>query len=195
MKARAFALVVAAVACGDSPVAPRPDGCGEMYPPQETSPYVLPYSPGESFVVGQGNCSDGSHHPSSLVRFAYDFLMPVGTPVVASRDGVVLLVEEGFTDGTRVAGQENYINVTHDDGTIAAYVHLTKAGALVEVGDRIAQGQWIGLSGDTRSSTEPHLHFHVQACSGCATLPLTFRNTRPHPRGLVTGESYLAAPW
>ena len=153
---------------------------------------MLPYPPGRSFVVGQGNCTDGSHSPSSLVRFAYDFLMPIGTFVVAARDGTVLLVEERFTDGTRRDGEENYVNVTHDDGTIAAYVHLTRGGALVEVGERVSRGQVIGLSGDTGSSSEPHLHFHVQACSGCPTVPVTFRNTRPHPRGLVDGESYRA---
>jgi murein DD-endopeptidase MepM/ murein hydrolase activator NlpD len=129
-----------------------------------------------------------------LVQFAYDFLVPTGTPIVAARGGRVLLVEERFPDGTRVAGQENYINILHDDGTIAAYVHLTTDGALVQVGDAVEQGDVIGVSGDSGSSSEPHLHFHVQACSGCPTAPIVFRNTRPHPRGLLTGETYRADP-
>jgi murein DD-endopeptidase MepM/ murein hydrolase activator NlpD len=118
--------------------------------------------------------------------------MPVNTPVVAARSGTVFLVEERFTDGTRRAGEENYVNVLHADGTLAGYVHFTQNGALVEVGQSVVQGQVIGLSGDSGSSTEPHLHFHVQGCDGCATVPVTFRNTRSHPTGLVTGESYTA---
>jgi murein DD-endopeptidase MepM/ murein hydrolase activator NlpD len=118
--------------------------------------------------------------------------MPIGTPVVASRAGEVILVEERFADGTRIPGQENYVNVRHGDGTIAGYVHLTTGGAFVSVGDSVAQGEILGLSGDSGSSSEPHLHFHVQACFGCSTEAVTFRNTRPHPRGLVTGERYTA---
>jgi murein DD-endopeptidase MepM/ murein hydrolase activator NlpD len=165
--------------------------CGP-YPPQATSAYVLPYQVGQIYTVGQGNCSRGSHEGRSLARHAYDFLMPVGIPVIASRAGVVFLVEDRFGDGNRTPGQENFINVRHADDSIAAYVHLTQDGALVEVGDAVAQGDLIGLSGDTGNSSAPHLHFHVQECAGCATLPITFRNTRPHPGGLVEGEQYAA---
>jgi murein DD-endopeptidase MepM/ murein hydrolase activator NlpD len=187
-------LIALAFGCS-SPAAPDRSGCGEGYPPQVSSPYVLPYPPGLAFRVGQGNCSDGSHAPDTLVRYAYDFLMPIGTSVVAARAGVVILVEERYEDANRRSGQENYVNVEHEDGTIAAYVHLTRDGALVDVGERVEQGQPLGLSGDTGSSSEPHLHFHVQACRGCATVPVTFRNTRPHPRGLQAGEVYAAEPY
>lgn len=127
-----------------------------------------------------------------LVQYAYDFLMPVGTHVIAAREGKILLVEERFDDGTRISGQENYINILHSDGSIAAYVHLTKNGALVAVNDIVNQGEWIGFSGDSGISSEPHLHFHVQACDGCSTVPVTFRNTGPHPNGLMQGKCYTA---
>lgn len=120
--------------------------------------------------------------------------MPVGTPVRAARGGVVLLTEDRYEDGTRRPGEENYVNVLHADGSLAGYVHLTRGGALVEVGESLVQGQLMGLSGDSGSSSEPHLHFHIQGCNGCGTVPVTFRNTRPHPEGLVTGESYTAEP-
>ncbi|HJS58461.1 MAG TPA: M23 family metallopeptidase, partial [Vicinamibacteria bacterium] len=148
-----------------------------------------------AYVVGQGNCGSSSHAAGTIVQYAYDVLMPIGTPVLAARSGTVFLVEERFVDGTRRPGEENYINVLHQDGTLAGYVHLTQNGALVAGGDSVVQGQMIGLSGDTGSSTEPHLHFHVQGCSGCATVPVTFRNTRPHPSGLVVGETYRAEPF
>jgi hypothetical protein len=59
--------------------------------------------------------------------------MPIATAVVAARSGTVFLVEERFSDSTRRAGEENYINVLHSDGTLAGYVHLTRNGALVDV--------------------------------------------------------------
>jgi murein DD-endopeptidase MepM/ murein hydrolase activator NlpD len=168
--------------------------CGP-YPHQETSQYVLPYNVGQEYTVSQGNCSEGSHAPATYAKYAYDFLMPIGTPVIASRDGLVLLVEERYTDSNRIPGQENYINIIHLDSTIAGYVHLTQNGAFVAIGDTVKKGDVIGLSGDTGSSSEPHLHFHVQQCLGCPTIPVTFKNTRNHPNGLMAGESYLAMPF
>jgi murein DD-endopeptidase MepM/ murein hydrolase activator NlpD len=188
-------MLLAVHACGSGGSAGAGAGamlCGP-YPAQAASPYVLPYPVGQSFVVGQGNCSSNNSHAfGTITQYAYDFLMPIGTPIVAARDGTVLLVEERWVDGNRTPGQENYINVTHADGSIAGYVHLTQFGALVAVGDAVRRGDQIGVSGDTGQSTAPHLHFHVQRCSGCETVALTFLNTRPHPNGLVEGQSYTA---
>jgi murein DD-endopeptidase MepM/ murein hydrolase activator NlpD len=190
----ATVALLASLGAGCGAVAPSPAGCSGPYPDQAVSAYVLPWRVGEAYRVGQGNCGPGSHAPGSVVQYAYDFLMPVGTPVVAAREGTVLLVQESFADGTRVAGQENYVNVVHADGSIAGYVHLIRDGAFVQVGQTVARGEVIGLSGDSGSSSEPHLHFHVQACDGCGTVPVVFGNTRPHPHGLVAGEVYAAEP-
>jgi murein DD-endopeptidase MepM/ murein hydrolase activator NlpD len=165
--------------------------CGP-YSAQSNTPYVLPFQVGQAYELSQGNCASGSHAPGTIVQHAYDFRMPIGTPVVASREGTVLLVQERFDDGNRTPGEENFINIVHADDTIAAYVHLTRDGAHVAVGDAVQRGDLIGSSGDTGSSTEPHLHFHVQRCAGCETVPVTFLNTRPHPDGLVEGENYAA---
>jgi murein DD-endopeptidase MepM/ murein hydrolase activator NlpD len=198
---RCSAIGIVLLAACSSPT--NPDGvgarwvwrenCPGAYPPQETSPYVLPYEPGQSFVVGGGNCG-GGHRLGTWEQYAYDIQMPIGTRLVAARDGEVIRVEERFANGTRISGQENGIEVRHTDGTIAGYWHLTTNGALVEVGDRVEQGQIIALSGDSGNSLLPHLHFEVlQGCSFfCSSIPVTFRNTRPHPRGLIKGESYRA---
>ncbi|MFT6301896.1 MAG: hypothetical protein ACI9XK_001481 [Granulosicoccus sp.] len=72
--------------------------CAGEYEEQSFSEYVLPYAIGQSYLVGQGNCTDGSHESGSDQAYAYDFDMLVGTPVVASRSGEVLEVEERFID-------------------------------------------------------------------------------------------------
>lgn len=165
-------------------------GCEGGYSDQRTSEYILPYSIGSAFIVGQGNCTDGSH--SDDQKYAYDFDMPIGTPIVASRAGTVLAIEERYEDSTQVSGEENFVLIEHDDGTVAGYFHLTQDGALVEEGDDVALGEMIGLSGDSGDSTEPHLHFEVLECQDCDSLPVNFSNTRAHTNGLVDEEYYEA---
>jgi murein DD-endopeptidase MepM/ murein hydrolase activator NlpD len=187
-------LLLACVACGEggasAPTGASPAGCGP-YPAQEQSPYVLPYAAGTAHVVSQGNCTNGSHSVGSQNQYAYDFRMPIGTGIVAARSGTVSRLVEEYQDGDNTSGHENQIWVRHGDGTAAAYLHLTRDGALLEVGDSVSAGQVIALSGNTGASTEPHLHFAI-VVSGPGAVPTTFRNTRPHPNGLAQGEPYSA---
>jgi murein DD-endopeptidase MepM/ murein hydrolase activator NlpD len=167
------------------------ENCPVAYPPQESSPYVLPYQVGQSFVVA-GNCSTSDHTRFTWNQYAYDFIMPMRTPVVAARDGRVIRLDVHFADNTGIDYEENYLQLRHADGTTTWYIHLTKDGALVAVGDLVAQGQIIALSGNSGESARPHLHFQVDSACDCTSIPATFRNTRPHPHGLVGGESYRA---
>ena len=167
------------------------------YPAWQTSAYALPYPPGRSYVVMQGNCGGFSHTPGSSLTFAYDFLMPIGEVVTAARGGRVVVVEESYADGDNERGHENGVLVDHGDGTVGAYVHFTQDGAAVEAGDEVAAGDTLGLSGNTGFSTEPHLHFDVRVgCEAegapCETRPVTFHNTAANPRGLVQGGVYTA---
>jgi murein DD-endopeptidase MepM/ murein hydrolase activator NlpD len=162
--------------------------CQKGYLNQSTSLYILPYSVGDSFVVGQGNCTDGSH--SEDQSYAYDFDMPIGTIITASRSGTVLVVVDNFNENNQTPGQENYIIIEHKDSTISGYYHITLNGALVEVGSVVSQGDQIALSGNTGDSTEPHLHFEVATEEDGDTIPVNFRNTRIHSFGLNEYESY-----
>jgi murein DD-endopeptidase MepM/ murein hydrolase activator NlpD len=111
------------------------------------------------------------------------------------RDGKVALLEEGFTDGDHGLEEGNYVVVLHNDETVAVYGHLTHDGVLVEIGSRVKQGDTIALSGASGASEKPHLHLHVaQRSNPDNTLPITFRNTRPNPRGPQRGEVYEALP-
>lgn len=193
-------VLLGGTACGGagpSDISPDPvpkhlAHCGDAFPQRASSPYILPWPVGLSFNVGQANCTNGSHASDDFDRFAYDFDMPIGTDILASRGGTVFSLEERFLDGNRTSGEENFVNVLHDDGSGGVYHHLTHDGVLVDVGTGVTQGQVIARSGDTGDSTEPHLHFQVDACYDCASAPVTFRNTRPHPDGLVEGEFYRA---
>lgn len=172
--------------------------CGRSFGDPDSSEYVLPFPPGRSYEINQGYCPPNpawGHHR----WFAYDFRMPVGDTVVASRAGQVLFVEERWPDGTRICGQENYVYVGHPDGTVMQYVHLTTGGAFVVPGARVEAGQPLGLSGDSGCSSGPHLHvalFRDGTDFGRrATLPLNYRNADGplnERGGLVQGARYRA---
>jgi len=116
-------------------------------------------------------------------RYAVDFATPVGTPVLAARDGVVMQLEAGFDrtglDRDRYAGRANFVRILHDDGSMALYAHLKAGGVLVRAGQRVLAGQQIGLSGNTGYTTGPHLHFVVQVNRGMRLLSLPFRMVGP----------------
>jgi murein DD-endopeptidase MepM/ murein hydrolase activator NlpD len=175
-----------------------PDGdAPEICADHGNSRFVLPYPIGESYVCLQGYVGGVNHH-SEILRYAVDFSMPIGSLVTAARDGVVVFIEEGFEDGVYGIGTDNLVVLRHDDGTHSRYVHLTKNGALVELDQTVLQGEPVGLSGDSGQSRAPHLHFDVTRGEGTRdsqTIPVCFKNARPHPRGLETGASYTALPY
>lgn len=196
-KLTAIAMALTLAACGGGSggqVFVPTASCGP-YPAQATSPYVLPYEVGSSYRVSQGNCSDGSHRSGTPDQYGYDFVMPIGTLLIATRAGTVTRIVDTFMDGTGVPGEENVVGITHDDGSVALYFHLAQNGAMVTMQQAVNQGDVIALSGNSGNSTEPHLHFIVDGpagTGGVGTLPVTFANTDPHPNGLVAGRFYPA---
>jgi len=81
-----------------------------------------------------------------------DLRSPMGNPVKATADGVVILVGDHY-----YAGESVYID--HGNGVVSMYFHLSKP--IVKEGDKVQRGQAIGLSGMTGRATGPHLHFSV----------------------------------
>lgn len=85
-----------------------------------------------------------------------DLPAPVGTPVYAPVDGVVTRIDRDGIDRGVVNG-----NCVHmqGEGYGMAFLHLSRVD--VAVGDRVVQGEQLGLVGTTGRSTGPHLHFQV----------------------------------
>ncbi len=125
----------------------------------DSARYVIPFGGRAPRMLTQRGNGGFSHRG----RIAYDFRMPVGTPILAAREGVVAFVVDEYEKGGRrrsLAGKANRIGIAHPDGTISLYVHLRK-GAVVETGQHVVAGQHIGYSGNTGYTTGPHLHFEV----------------------------------
>lgn len=196
---QAFCFVLLLTYCtSDAPliVAPLAPSCAEAtYPDPPTSPYALPYPVGTAYRVTLANCAKSSHGRDSPDRFAYDFDLPIGAIITATRGGRVVFVEDRYEDGDVGLEKTNYIAIHHGDSTFARYAHLTHKGSFVNVGDKVKRGQPIGRSGNTGLSGFPHLHFDVTTgCYAflCETIPVTFRNTTSSPNGLLQGETYRA---
>ena len=140
-----------------------------------------------------GHCGGSYHSAGQPDQYAIDFNMTIGTTITASREGQVVYVEESGQDG---GFPYNLVIISHSDGTFAQYMHLTKDGAAVAIGQRVAQGDVIGYSGNTGLAGYPHLHF-VATKKGSfrypyESFPTTFKNTLPNERSLLSGVQYPA---
>lgn len=82
-----------------------------------------------------------------------DLAVAEGTPVYAADNGKVIVAEDSGN------GYGNYIIIDHQNGFKTLYGHNSEL--LVSVGDIVAKGDKIALSGNTGNSTGPHLHFEV----------------------------------
>jgi murein DD-endopeptidase MepM/ murein hydrolase activator NlpD len=76
-----------------------------------------------------------------------------GTPVLSTADGKIVRVEY------KKGGYGRNLVVEHKDGYRTLYAHLSQFS--VKVGELVSQGQVIGYSGSTGTSTSPHLHYEV----------------------------------
>ena len=77
-----------------------------------------------------------------------DYAAPRGTPITTTAGGVV--EQSGFT-----AGNGNFVKVKHNGTYSTQYLHMSKI--LVRRGQRVSQGQVIGLVGSTGLATGPHV--------------------------------------
>ena len=162
------------------------------------SSYVLPFAVGRRAWVSQSYClSDGGHNN----QLAYDFDLRIGDDVLASRSGVVKSIRQDSPDDGQGYGEHNFVFIEHDDGTVAFYAHLMQDSVAVAIGDAVAAGDLIALSGNSGLTGHPHLHFGVYQdwppVEG-RDVPVSFRNAagRLDPRGgLYAGLIYEATPW
>lgn len=149
--------------------------------------YAFPLK-GKEFVCTQGPGGMLSHFVHASVYYAVDFRCPVGTPVVAIGNGVVLHVETQHTASSIHVDflfKWNRIVLALDDGAFAEYVHIRDASRTV--GERVATNDVIATSGDVGFCPEPHLHLELHL-SDEATAPSIPFLLNGHPP--VTGAVF-----
>jgi len=115
-----------------------------------TSAYIIPMNSKITSDFGKARVYNGSlkgYHSGT------DFRAKVGTPIIASNDGKVVLAQNRFYSG-------NSIIIDHGQGIYTCYYHLSEFK--IKRGDIVKKAQLIGLSGATGRITGPHLHFSAR---------------------------------
>ena len=105
--------------------------------------------------VKSGEITATMYYSSGRYHGALDYGVPIGTEVYAAAEGVVL------SAGWRSGGLGYCVILQHSNGLRTYYGH-GNGDIRVSVGDVVAKGQLIMLSGNTGNSTGPHLHFEVR---------------------------------
>ncbi|MBK6768040.1 MAG: M23 family metallopeptidase [Ardenticatenales bacterium] len=134
-------------------------------------PYGLPFSEPSSmatWTISQpyGNTVYAYFERHQIYRsgqglhMGLDFACACGTTVVAIADGVVQSI-----DGPGGAPPHNLM-IAHPDGFVSFYGHLLERPAL-EIGQSVARGQPVALSGDMYETcySSPHLHLEIRDAS------------------------------
>lgn len=116
----------------------------------------------DSFDITSGvGARWGTYHTGLDIAYIH------GTPIHATETGTVIMTNESCTHDYGKTGScgcgggyGNYVIIDHGNDFLSLYGHMTKV--LVKPGDRVTQGEIIGLMGSTGYSTGDHVHFELR---------------------------------
>jgi murein DD-endopeptidase MepM/ murein hydrolase activator NlpD len=97
------------------------------------------------------------YHPIlhySRMHTGVDWAAPIGTPIYAAGNGVIIKADWDSGYGRRV-------EIQHANGYVTTYNHMSGFGRGIVEGAHVVQGQTIGYLGETGLATGPHLHYEV----------------------------------
>jgi len=128
--------------------------------------FYLPFPAGKSF----GQLPGAASHTALQNKYAIDFSMPIGSPVCASADGIIVKIIESGPDR---GGRQNSLILEHADGKCTCYLHLKNKGVPGKLGDFVYQGDVVAYSGASGTGV-PHLHFSVNKAEMLESIPIEF---------------------
>jgi murein DD-endopeptidase MepM/ murein hydrolase activator NlpD len=116
-----------------------------------------------------------------------------GAPIYAPGDGTVVGAENRYPDneyeGKRIncpqappgAAKDlgNFVMIDHWNGEFSVMLHMLAGSVAVKQGDRVRQGQLVGIVGFSGDAIFPHVHYSLLSCGdiyGCEGLPAHFRH-------------------
>lgn len=150
----------------------KPDGTTERIPPTNSPPlggYLSSPVPGHRvssyFGPRRSPCAG-----CSTTHKGVDYATPVGTTIQSVGDGVVAAVRAQKDGNGNLKGYGYYIVIRHSNNHSTLYAHLKSLPTLTE-GTKVTKGMAIAQTGNTGSSSGPHLHFEFKV-SNVAVDPL-----------------------
>lgn len=100
----------------------------------------------------KGVFTSGFGYRWGALHAGIDLAGPIGTPIYAVSDGVVV-------DAGPTAGFGAWVKIRHSDGSVSLYGHVNTW--TVQIGQRVFAGDQIATIGNRGNSTGPHLHFSI----------------------------------
>ncbi len=198
--------------------------------------YSLPFEGTWTVVNGGVTQSDSHSWEIPTQRYAYDFIVVdidgksycgeetrpesfycYGKDILAPADGVVMEVGDGNPDSkitvdrkAACAGKDirgNYILIQHAKDEYSLLAHLKPGSIKVSVGQHVMRREKVAQCGNSGNSSEPHLHFQIQAGASFYSspgLPIEFinisANSTPNyelfdPRGILVENTNTYPPY
>lgn len=175
--------------------------------------YSLPFH-GQWVAVNGGVVQEVSHSwEIPTQRYAYDFIILdgagrsfcgdetdaasfycYGQDILAPADGTVIEVGQGSPDSDITPNRDvsckardmrgNYILLRHAEKEYSLLAHLQPGSIRVSVGSQVRRGEEIARCGNSGNTTEPHLHFQLQADTSfymAPGLPIEFEDIIAEP--------------
>jgi murein DD-endopeptidase MepM/ murein hydrolase activator NlpD len=174
----------------------------------------LPFQGAWLVQWGGRTMEQNQHAASPDQRFADDFVVvkkglthtgagtantdyfAFGQPVLAAGAGTVVVAYDSVDDnvpGTMNTAAElgNYVVIDHGNGEYSFVAHLQHGSVRVKEGDRVERGMVIAKCGNSGTSMEPHLHYHLQSTPSFllgAGMPAQFEHYTADGKAVVRGE-------
>lgn len=145
--------------------------------------YRLPFPETVEKRIGRPT-GEYAHENFPESTHAIDFILNVGTPILAARGGRVIQQKSDSDNwglDVALANEANYVTIDHGDGTYAEYIHLGKERVEVRVGQDVRTGDLLGYSGLSGCMSAPHLHFNafkIEDGNG-VSIPVEFVDRTP----------------
>jgi hypothetical protein len=155
-------------------------------PEKHSSLLELPFQGQWMTFWGGDTKKQNIHHDVFNQKYAFDFVkidkngkthknkgeenedyLAFAQNVLAPGDGIVTDVINGVRDNTPgslnpYSALGNAVIIKHRELEISVLAHFKQNSIRVKVGDRVRQGQILGLCGNSGNSSEPHIHYHLQ---------------------------------
>ena len=153
---------------------------------RNTTKLILPFH-GNWTIIWGGDTKELNHHiENKAQKNAFDIVITddkgnsfktdgianedyyaFGKDIIAPCDGEIVLVVDGIRDNIPGAFNPMYIPgntviIKTQNKEYLFFAHFKQHSIVVNQGQKVKQGQLLGLCGNSGNSSEPHLHFHIQ---------------------------------